>query len=421
MEENVVCFIINIMVQIRSKDFYEIRQKSIISDLDDRFLVLLYQPFIGVEATALYLTLKVHEAMQTFGDLQPIDHLLTLTDLNLTQLHHARSRLEAVGLLQTHRQKLGEQASFSFLLYAPKSVAEFFADPLLSGMLAIQIGEKATQQIKDVYLQPIEEKTTENVSASFGEVFHPNLDNPLFATASTSGLLGRKTSSIRKPFDQVSFLEHLRQMDVPVTVFEPHMKTLIDYATLYGLDELALSELLLAPHVTNLMTGDIQFEELGRLASLEKRLPFVRQRQQKKLLKTTSDRTVDINEMETLSPYEFLQKKQHGATPSAPDLKLVSELYFSMHLPYPVINALIDHVLRTHENTLPKSITLKIAASLGREHLEHAIDTLDYIAKVENQWKKSYKSTPKPTTTPPKSQDTPIDDAELEARLKALK
>ena len=413
------------MTQITSNDFYEIRIQSLLSDGDDRLLTILYLPFIGIEALSLYLTLKRQEPLLPFGDVHSIAQLLSSTDMNLTQLHHGRSRLEAVGLLQTSRFKLQDVWSYRFEVYAPKSFADFFQDPLLSGMLTMAIGEKERQRIEDAHSIIASEANYEDVSASFGEVFHPDLNHHAFSQTTTSALLGRTTSSLRKPFDEVSFQDHLQKLDVNPALFQSQLPLLIDYATLYGLDELALSELLLAPKVSNLMAGTINFEELTRLAILEKRLPFVRQRKQKKIIDSPSDRAAEINQMETLSPFEFLQLKQNGATPSAPDLKLAEELHFSMRLPYPVINALFDYVLRTQENTLPKSLTLKIAASLGRENLQHAIDTLDYFVKVENKGK-NYSKT-KNTSATPSSQKISsslnnIDQSEdLEEELKALK
>lgn len=411
------------MTQITSKDFYEIRIQSLLSDGDDRLLTLLYLPFIGSEALTLYLTLKRREPLQPFGDVHAISQLLTFLDLNLTQLHHGRSRLEAVGLMQTSRLKLNDVWSYQFALYAPKSFADFFEDPLLSGMLTLAIGDKERQRLEDMHRLPELNGSSEDASASFGEVFHPDLNHSVFNQSASSALLGRASPSLRKPFDEVSFQDHLQKLDVNPALFQQHLPLLIDYATLYGLDELALSELLLAPKVTNLMKGTVNFEELTRLALLEKRLPFVRQRQQKKWIDSTSDRATQINQMETMSPFEFLQFKQNGATPSAPDLKLAEELHFSMHLPYPVINALFDYVLRTQENTLPKSLTLKIAASLGRENLQHAIDTLDYFVKVENKGKKQPKNKGlvTPETIPSTSSQSADEIDDLEAQLKALK
>jgi replication initiation and membrane attachment protein len=289
-------------------------------------------------------------------------------------------------------------------------------------MLTLAIGEKERQHIEDMHRMQPSDEAYEDISASFGEVFHPDLNHQAFNQTTSSALLGRTTSTLRKPFDAVSFQDHLQKLDVNPALFQDQLPLLIDYATLYGLDELALSELLLAPKVSNLMEGTINFDELTRLAILEKRLPFVRQRQQKKMLDSPSTRAAEINQMETLSPFEFLQLKQNGATPSAPDLKLAEELHFSMQLPYPVINALFDYVLRTQENTLPKSLVLKIAASLGRENLKHAIDTLDYFVKVENKGKKPFKIKPVVTAdSTQKPASTSNDSEDLEAELRALK
>jgi replication initiation and membrane attachment protein len=407
------------MVHLSANDFYEVQASSLLSELDTQALVMLYQPFIGVEAIASYLTLKQRLLFQDITGIETIQQLLILLDLNLTQFHHARLRLEGVGLIQTTRVSIGDAFQYRFDLFAPKTVHAFFDDPLLSGMLRLAIGDKRMDHIQQMYAKTPLDGTSENVSASFGEVFHPDLNHPAFLHVSNRALLGRQSASSRRTFDIENLKQHLLQQDISVSILESQWTTLSDYATLYGLDELALAELLLSERVLNLMTGVINYDELGRLAALEKRLPFVRKRQQAKRLEETSDKAVQVNLMETLSPLDYLRLKQHGADPSSPDVKLITDLYFSQQLPHPVINALVDYVLTTQDNTLSRAYTLKLAASLSREKLEHAIDTLDYFTKVAQKGMKAPKSSKRPTNSP--SQEQPVSQEELEDLAEQMK
>lgn len=412
-------FAYRIMVHLSTKDFYEVHMQSLLSELDTQALILLYQPFIGVEAVATFLTLKQRILFQDITNYDTIESLLTLMDVNLTQFHHARLRLEGVGLLKTTRIVVGETAQYRFDLFAPKTFSTFFDDPLLSGMLRLSVGEKHVDYIQRLFQQSPIDAHAEDVSASFGEVFHPNLQDPAFNSVTKQGLLGRASSQAKRTFDLESFQHHVSQLNLPFAGLSTQWHQLVEYATLYGLDELALAEILLSDRVYNVMTGVVNYDELGRLAALEKRLPFVRQRQHAKLLDATTDRAHQINAMETLSPLDFLRSKQHGADPSSPDVKLISDLYFSQQLPHPVINALVDYVLQTQNNTLPRAYTLKLASSLSRENVKHAIDALDYFSRVTQKGQR-----PKKTSSPVQSdtkQETPIQEDELKALEDAMK
>jgi replication initiation and membrane attachment protein DnaB len=130
------------------------------------------------------------------------------------------------------------------------------------------------------------------------------------------------------------------------------------------------------------------------------------------ILEETSDKAVQVNVMETLSPLDYLRLKQHGSDPSSPDVKLITDLYFSQQLPHPVINALVDYVLTTQNNTLPRSYTLKLASALSREKIEHAIDTLDYFTKVSQKGIKSTK--PHKSSVKEQTSEKPVSQEELD-------
>jgi replication initiation and membrane attachment protein DnaB len=91
-----------------------------------------------------------------------------------------------------------------------------------------------------------------------------------------------------------------------------------------------------------------------------------------------------------------------------------------MRLAHPAINALVHYVLETKNNTLPRSYIEKLASSISREGLTHAIDVLDYFAKINDQT--SNKKIKVNQGTPAKPMSNQDDDLEaLEASIKHLK
>jgi replication initiation and membrane attachment protein DnaB len=241
-------------------------------------------------------------------------------------------------------------------------------------------------------------------------------------------------AEIRQPFDRLQLSEQLKQQfSIDMSKLNSQdIDDVIAVATLVGLDELALADLI-GTHLD--MQHRIMIPKLIDAARTEKRLPFIRQRQQQKIqLSETSDQTVLINQMEMMPPLEFLSLKQHGADVAPADLSLLMKLQSQYQLANPVINALIHQVLATQNNVLSSRYVEKLAAALKRENVQHAIDTMDFFYKVSQP--KS--SIPKPssskepevneTKTPPQSKaktpSLPVDDheiADLEAKLKGLK
>ncbi|MBR2507524.1 MAG: DnaD domain protein [Bacilli bacterium] len=92
--------------------------------------------------------------------------------------------------------------------------------------------------------------------------------------------------------------------------------------------------------------------------------------------------------MESKTPKDFLTLLQNGTQPAEPDLRLVDNLSEQFHLTNGVINALIDFVLATNGNILPKALCQKIAASLVRENITTALDAMNFLKKMNKENKK---------------------------------
>jgi replication initiation and membrane attachment protein len=418
---------------ITGQDLIQLHLETLISDQDVVVLTEFYGPLIGLEALGLYLSIKQQEGLL---ESEPITlaNWLMLTQASPNQFHQARIQLEALGLLRTYEQILQQTHVFIMSLYAPKSPQAFLQDPILSGLLTQTIGPVALARLKTKYQFTLLPTGLKEVTTAFGEVFHPDLHHPAFVLNKHATIKGKTLAEIRQPFDRLQLSEQLKQqfsIDMG-KLNSQDIDDVIAVATLVGLDELALADLI-GTHLD--MQHRIMIPKLIDAARTEKRLPFIRQRQQQKIqLSETSDQTVLINQMEMMPPLEFLSLKQHGADVAPADLSLLMKLQSQYQLANPVINALIHQVLATQNNVLSSRYVEKLAAALKRENVQHAIDTMDFFYKVSQP--KS--SIPKPssskepevneTKTPPlpiaKAPSMPVDDheiADLEAKLKGLK
>ena len=90
-------------VTLLPADTYKVINKSILSDVDRKYLLSFYEPIIGHLATTLYLTLVNDlELGQQFSRDLTHHHLMGLLKTPLKFLKEARQALEAVGLLKTY-------------------------------------------------------------------------------------------------------------------------------------------------------------------------------------------------------------------------------------------------------------------------------------------------------------------------------
>ena len=121
--------------------------------------------------------------------LGPTTHetLLIHMQLSVSEFVKARKLLEAVGLIKTFKEgKRDEIKSYEYFIYAPKTPKSFFEDTLLFGMLIKYVGEAQAKRLHTIYKVTFQEAEGEEVSATFGEVFHPDFSDPAFSTTDST-------------------------------------------------------------------------------------------------------------------------------------------------------------------------------------------------------------------------------------------
>ena len=123
------------LVTLLPADKYVVVNKTILTEIDKKNLINLYEPIIGFGAVSLYLTL--------WSDLDSLElmsrdfthhHLMSILKSNLDVIKQSREALEAMGLMKTY-YKEGSINSYVYELYSPLSASEFFNNPILNIVL----------------------------------------------------------------------------------------------------------------------------------------------------------------------------------------------------------------------------------------------------------------------------------------------
>ncbi|MUV39355.1 Replication initiation and membrane attachment protein [Lentibacillus sp. JNUCC-1] len=205
----------------------------------------LYQPLIGIEATALYFTLAEDRHIQRNNTPQTHHTLMSYLNLPLDRIYRARLKLEAIGLLKTYKAK-SEQMVYLYELQPPFSPSNFFNDAMLAQLLYHHIGEERFKRLKHQFITQPSFNVERDITASFQDVFQTFVpDGKAIVNEGDA-----EASAASPPLENVDFSwmrRMLKQRMIPVNqVLTPQNKTLIaQMMSVYGLTQLDLEKALL--------------------------------------------------------------------------------------------------------------------------------------------------------------------------------
>lgn len=412
------------MDYISEKDYYETRPASLISDIDREVLSELYQPLIGHKSVGIFLSL-FHEKMKA-SEIDTFDHahLFDKMQMSAGEFFTARRALEAVGLLRTFLKEEGGIRYYIYVLYAPKSPREFFDDVLFKGLLIKYVGEKEAKRLALSYKVDFQTKGFDDITSSFVETFHPDYDSPVFRKDLKVEVKGRKSGRIDTSFDFDDFFSALdKNGQIKREVLtKKDLKEIERLAALFSLDELTMAEIVVDAYDPDNKAQRINFQRVSDRAKEEVKFPFFHRKSKGEKSHVTSDSELasKIKLMDAMAPGEYLRIKQNNTAPSRSDLDIVDDLSKNFGFSHGVINALIDYVLAKNKNVLSRRYIEKIASSLARESVTTAIDTMNYLIKINSAWKTSKPSVIKTTGGDDKIKEEEISDEELESILALL-
>lgn len=389
---------------IKQNDYLKVKSMSLVADYDYLTLVNLYQPIIGYAAVALYLTL--YSEIQNGKVSQIIEHnsLLNKMQINMSNFANAKRFLEATGLIRTYLKKEKEISIYQYNLYAPKTPMNFFENSLLVGLLIKTLGEERADQLKNIYVKDdnVTSNCEEEVTASFIEVFHPNLDDPSFAIANSisKGAIGRKSAHVKSTFLYERFFDSikLKSQYNENSFTKKEMKEIERISLLYGLNEEEIATNVISVYDIHKKKGlRVDFDQLVKTVIDSSTYYFSSKNKRvnnKTILSSNNDLAQKIELMENTSPSEFLKILQNGVPLSGSDMALLNILSKKYNLPNGTINAIIDYVLTVNDNVLNSNYVEKIAGSVIRENVTSALETMNFLKKTASN-KKGRKVTKK--------------------------
>ena len=378
------------LITLLPADQYVVVNKTILTEIDKKNLINLYEPIIGFGAVSLYLTL--------WSDLDRLElmscdfthhHLMSILKCRIDAIKQAREALEAVGLMKTYYK---EGNINSYELYSPLSAAEFFNNPILNIVLYNNVGDEEYNNLKKMYRKVhIDLKDYEDITKPMNETFE-STSVPIVEARSRETL----PLNIESDIDFDLIVSSIPKGILNEKAINKKMKELIiNLAFIYDLDTLKIIELIRASlNERGGIDRDILRKNARKYYQFNHgNLPTLVYRTQPDYLKTpmgdTSKKGRIIGVFENTSPYDFLKSKYHGVNPTSRDLKLLEVLMIDLELNPAVVNVLIDYVLKKNNNKLSVNYVEAIAGQWKRAGVKTAKEAMDL---AEKEHKKNQKN-----------------------------
>ena len=399
---------------VTSNDFYSIKVRGYVTPLHLDVLDILYQPILGFAPTSLYRYLF---ATRDFRAGDPLSFSLLTQHLGFTysQISGALSRLEALGLCRTYLIKRNEFSEYIIELLAPKDPSAFSNDQIFIHLLSDTLGPKHTQDLLNLFALDVATTMGDEVTSDFAEIYGSQVKEISGQDLWRGDRLENIVGGVKIPFDEALFFTVLtrKRSILPTAITANELKVLKQIAGLYNLTEEALAEQVGDYYTADKPLGSrIDFtlmqqnlQELIKYPTLIKPL-----RRRRKIGKATSDKAKLINDMELLSPFDFLISQNEGTKVAPADAKILQLLAIDYNLTPPVINALIYYTLLHNNNELIRALIEKNASLLARNKITSALDALDTLERPITKKDKTSKAKDAALSVKPSADDT-NDDA----------
>lgn len=390
-------------------DRYHVAAGGLLHDYDRKVLTFLYQPLIGPTCLSLYMTLWAEiEENRLWSQSGTHHNLMTIMDLNLKEIFHARQKLEGMGLLKTYVKNSEDGRSFIYELQPPLSPQQFFLDGMLNVYLYRKIGKNQFLRLKRFFSDkfPEAEPGYSEITKAFQDVFLSvppqallyNEDSAADLTeAETQTFIGRKESNkIQINTAEFNFdllVGGIQDSLIPKKAFTTKVKEAIsNLAFLYGIDAIKMKNIVLSA-VTD--DSEIDIEELRKAArdwyqfEYQDQLPALLDRTQPFPHKAGIDQPKTKEEelvhyFEKTSPRQLLIDLSGGAEPSKSDLQIIEEVMFKQKLLPGVVNVLVQYVMIKTNMKLTKAYIEKIASHWSRKKISTVTDAME-LAKSEHR------------------------------------
>lgn len=373
-------------------DLFLVRVEEHFLEQWNKVLVDLYQPFLGVLPTMLYITLKTMHARK-----EPLTHhqLIAQTHIEFEQLTHLFEKLEAAALITTYRTLVDGITLYIYHVNSPMTQTEFLKEPMFSRVLASHIGQDTlktlqaktnSEKMNSSYINEIY-----NISAKFKDVFKEEL-------CGLDEKAEMETSMNYKIVENEAYFFDTFYLMLPATMresfeFTRTMKQLLNQiATVHGLNSGQMA--MVFNTVAQQSNGTITEQALRQVAY---KLTVSILRKEKPVAAEQSNETKTVSgvrneqvrrallQMKSKKTLDYIAMLTDNVTPM--DVITIEQLLIDYQLPEEVLNVMVDYVYKTNQ-TLAKPLMVAIAQEWSKKGIKTAEEAYKALSQFAKKAKK---------------------------------
>jgi len=412
--------------QLNPRDCIQVTQQVWLTQRELQFVTQLYVPFLGVQASTLYLVLFSELSPNSYqSDVIRLADLLALVNMGIPDFYQARIRLESVGLLKTYRYEDEESisAQYTFELQAPASPNLFFKDALLSTLLVNQVGHQRFEILQKRF--SVKEKAAygEDVTSTFQEGFQLpfNMSQYKRNIAQEKQMIKdvkqQESLVMNSTIDWELLTDLLKSQFVHEQALTDEVKQMLNsFQLYYGLTEREIAQYVI--YAADLSTGEIDEKELYSIIINANQHLAVPKKQEASI--TPVESTPEVSEVVTeekqeitpaptqlpqaiqrlitlakeMTPFDFMTsiKQQRNGYVSNGEQRIVLDLVQVGTIPSEVINILIHYVLVVKNNpTINKNLIDTIANDWSQKGIQTAEQAIEAVRQRDKEFKASRK------------------------------
>ena len=380
------------MKKLLTSDVYQVRSSYMLDLTGYKTVLQLYQPLIGMEATALYLTLNSElDQMTLTKSPSLISRLCKLSGFSLNSLQESFDKLEAVGLVCSYVKQTNDNR-YLFDLKMPLSPQEFINHQILNRLLKDRLKDEYEKTIAIFQTYNVNLNDYQEMTASFTDVFeiHHHEKNILKEKKYKQKI----HNSIENSYDLTLFYQGIENLQLSKKMFDQEDEKIIQQlGILYHINALDMQDLVKQSMIENHLNSRLLAQNSRNYYDLKMPEKFTEVfHKQSPLLQSEkhgeSSLQKHIYYLENISPYDLLKDKMGGKEPLKRDIQVVESVLTTLQLEPGVVNVLIETTLQKCNQSLPKNFIEALGSQWKRKKIktvQEAIEEGKTYLKYQNQ------------------------------------
>ena len=373
------------MKKLLTSDVYQVRSSYMLD-------LIGYQPLIGMEATALYLTLNSElDQMTLTKSPSLISRLCKLSGFSLNSLQESFDKLEAVGLVCSYVKQTNDNR-YLFDLKMPLSPQEFINHQILNRLLKDRLKDEYEKTIAIFQTYNVNLNDYQEMTASFTDVFeiHHHEKNILKEKKYKQKI----HNSIENSYDLTLFYQGIENLQLSKKMFDQEDEKIIQQlGILYHINALDMQDLVKQSMIENHLNSRLLAQNCRNYYDLKMPEKFTEVfHKQSPLLQSEKQGESSLQKhiyyLENISPYDLLKDKMGGKEPLKRDLQVVESVLTTLQLEPGVVNVLIETTLQKCNQSLPKNFIEALGSQWKRKKIktvQEAIEEGKAYLKYQNQ------------------------------------